>query len=373
VGGVFISPAFGQGVCALDADSPDLAVLWKRAPKGEVRDGRPMHLAFDAAAGRLWVGDLDGPGVVALDARTGETVFSLKLPHEVVGIALSSNGKRLVAGARDALEAYVIDAVHGTLSGTVVTGTVPAGATLPPFFTAHPAFVDGDRAALVQDHVNGALVRIDLARLVVEERIEIGGPVHAIDRAGDRLVGLAEGTPGKHPPRLLALEPRTGRVIASLDIPLEPEETCRLHHGCFSQDGQRYYVANMGPLKEPAAGAGRTIALIDLSDAAKPKLIARAVAGAGAGHPILAPDRETLWVVNHHETFASRFDAKTLELRGLFELVKARGFGHGVAFTRSGALLLLATSEKAVLRVDPAGTVVRRPIEAAPGELECGW
>src|SRR4051812_45678289 len=147
-----------------------------------------MQMAL--SEGKLWVGDLDGPGLVALDARTGETVHSLKLPHEVVGIAVSKDGGTLVTAARDALEAYVVDAKKGVLRGSVVTGEVAAvrSGSLPAFFTGHPAF-RGRRefvSAVVQDNVNGTLVWILVQSMSRATDPEVtntvpSGPVHCID------------------------------------------------------------------------------------------------------------------------------------------------------------------------------------------------
>jgi hypothetical protein len=379
----FVTPAFehdgkgGGGVAAVDVASRDLAIVWTRRPeKSGLRPDRALQILFDARRGRLWVGDLDGPGIVALDAATGETVASLPLHHEVVGIALSPDGRRIVTAARDALEAYVLDAERGALEATIATGTIaPETSALPSFFTAHPIFLD-DRYALVEDNVAGALVRIDGERRAVDARFEIGSPIHAIDRSPEgRLVAIVEGKAGKAAPRVLVLDPKTGTPGASVEIPLDEGEIPRLHHGVFSRDGRRYTVANMGPLKAPTDGGlpGHTVALVDLSDPSAPKVAKRARAGDGAGHPILSPDERALYVVNHHETFVSVFGAATFEPLALLVLAKAKGFGHGVAWSKEGALLVLASRDGDLVRLAADGTVTRRALDGNLGELEPGW
>src|SRR5438270_22426 len=121
----FITPAFGDGVVAVDAET--LEIVWRRAPHGSPRAGRPMHLAVSDR--RLYVGNLDGPGIVVLDASNGDTLAHVALPHEVVGIVVAPYGvvsgtarhlaherAFVVTGARDARETYLVGA-SWTLSG----------------------------------------------------------------------------------------------------------------------------------------------------------------------------------------------------------------------------------------------------------------
>ncbi len=349
---MYITPAFGEGVAAVRVDT--LEVAWKRAPRGEVRSGRPMHLA--RSEGKLWVGDLDGPGLVALDPATGETLHSLRLPHEVVGIAVSPDGQTLVTAARDALEAYVVNTKDGLLRRTVRTGTIADVSSRPPFFTGHPSFA-GSTFATVQDNVNGRLVTISVeggASLFVPS-----GPVHCIDRFGERTVTIFEGTAdGRFKPR-----------VNETEIPIGEDEDPRLHHGCFSKDGRFYYVANMGPFKAKER-QGRTIALVDL-DARKVMKTARA--GRGAGHPILSPDGSKLYVINHAETFVSVFDAKTLEPLPNIEVAKTPAFGHGLCLTRDGALLVQASADHELVKIVNGDVVGRLKLDAELGELEIGW
>lgn len=361
---VYVTPAFGEGVAAVRAET--LEVAWRRAPTGAVRSGRPMHMA--RSPGKLWVGDLDGPGLVALDPETGETIHSLKLPHEVVGIAVSPDGETLVTGARDALEAYVVNTRDATLRGAVVTGTVAAVASsLPPFFTGHPA-VFGESKAFVQDNVNGRLVLLRTDTVEAFPSARPSGPVHCFDVAlrpgAERVLIVAEGTAdGTWAPRLIDQESH------EIVIPLGDDETPRLHHGCFSKDGRFYYVANMGPFKAKER-QGRTVALVDLE---KRVVVKTARAGRGAGHPILSPDGSKLYVVNHAERFVSVLDARTLAALGEIEAARTPAFGHGVVFTKEGALLVLASADHELVKIVNDKVVGRLDLGAELGELEAGW
>ena len=105
-------------VAVIDTKTNAVVALWPTAPATG-----PHGLAFDAAAGRIYVSGDNGK-LVALDTKTGRVVGSTEITEKVDQIAFDTGTRRVFCAGPDHLSV-----VEATASGVKFLGNVDSAAT----------------------------------------------------------------------------------------------------------------------------------------------------------------------------------------------------------------------------------------------------
>jgi YVTN family beta-propeller protein len=99
----------------------------------ELRNGaRPMGVAFDASAGRLYVSTGRGGGVAVVAVGEGRLLTEILIGARPWGIALTGHGTRLVSANGPSADAAVVDTQSLRVIGKVSTGRGPWGVAAEP-------------------------------------------------------------------------------------------------------------------------------------------------------------------------------------------------------------------------------------------------
>lgn len=151
---------------------------WRVASTFKVR-GSPFGLAA-SSSNKLYVGDWNGDAVHELNATSGQELRAAKVGKAPAHLALTPDGTRLVAAAREANTVTVID-----------VATFAALASLPveraPFALAISH--DGKRA-FVANAQAGSVSTIDLAKLQVTATTHVGAMPHGVAVTSDDVTTL---------------------------------------------------------------------------------------------------------------------------------------------------------------------------------------
>ena len=111
----FTCPASGR-VCALDAESESIAHVIDVG-------GYPSDIVADRKAGKVYVADAQGDRVVALDAKTGRTLMTMRVPECPWSLALHEG--KLYAACKKAKCVAVIDPARHAVTARLPTGAEP--------------------------------------------------------------------------------------------------------------------------------------------------------------------------------------------------------------------------------------------------------
>ena len=318
-------------VTAIDLDTRQSAATLPAGPAAHA-----MALTRDGA--RLYVVNRRGRSLTVVNARTPAVLDTIALSSDPMAAAASPDGRFLAVLGRDRLVAWVFEAATGTLlheiplapSVTEPTATDPDG---PPCST-HPVWAADSATFFAEDNPNCRLIRVDAEAGAPVAAVSLPSPAHMayLAAGGGRLYALCTGTSsGDVPPSVAIIDTDAAVVVEDIPIPLAADESGELHHAAYDAAGGRLFVANMG---RGRPRGGRSIHVLDMTTL---RLTNRLEARAGAGHPLLSPDGEHLWVVNHSAPLVSVFDANRMALVGEVALPGARGMGHGCFFTADGA------------------------------------
>jgi YVTN family beta-propeller protein len=151
---------------------PDSGEVTARIPVG----GRPGAVSFGGY--RVWVADLDGAGITAVNARGGRIFERGIAPHEAP-LRLATGGGGLWVAIADTNRVRRVDEGTTSVSGATIVGANPAGLT-----------VAGGRL-WVANSGSGTVTTVDLqTRAVVGAPIEVGGQPGGVD-AGPDVVWVA--------------------------------------------------------------------------------------------------------------------------------------------------------------------------------------
>ena len=141
-----------------------------------------------SADGKIFVADWSGNSIAEIDASTGKLERTVTVGRAPALLALTADGKRLVAANRESDSVSVIDTKDFTVKATIGVGRAPFAVGVSP---------DGSRA-LVGNVQGGTASLIDLERfqVIATERTGAGpyGVAFAPDGAPALVVNQESGT-----------------------------------------------------------------------------------------------------------------------------------------------------------------------------------
>lgn len=188
----------------------------------------PEQLAVGKDGKYLYVASEDtGKGIV-MDATDGRVIATMNVGGEPEGVTLSPDGRHVYMTSEEDHHVAVIDT-----SANRVVANIDVG--LRPRFTE---FSDDGSIAYVSGENDGTITVIDTASRRRLRTLKLEGPLA-------RPVGMAVSHDGKQlyvvtgrGQKLLALDPETGKVLASVDVGPRPWGVA------ISPDGRTLYTAN---------------------------------------------------------------------------------------------------------------------------------
>ncbi len=355
------------GVLALSVASTGEVVLLERdtltvrrrvVPAHPGAPAAPMHVLEDPARGCFYAGNFDG-GLARIPAAGGPQRV-LDLGGALIGLALSSDGRRLAVNGAHDLVLRLVDPDAWAVVACVSLGD-PAEAPRHAHMThglasTHPLWLPDGSGVLTQDNIHEELVLVGRDGGLQTRRAMPCG-VHALLPAGDGTVlALAEGTvDGTVAPRVVVLALPELRVVREVEVPLAPDEPAKLHHAALSPDGELLVVANMGPLH--GERPGRSVVALRWRTG---EVAWRADGPSHAGH-VRFVDGGRVAVLGHSDADVVLLDARDGRPAGRWSVPGARSLGHALAHERGGTLLLLDAGAGRAVRLAEGGPVALSP------------
>jgi YVTN family beta-propeller protein len=205
---------------------------------------RPVALAIDEAAHRIYVANSDGDSVCVIDGDTAQVVATIPLAmHPQAIVADPARGRAYVASSST-------DSVYA-ISGGQVVDELPVG--------RHPAALalDGERQLLyVANRAEGTCSVINLAGDGPLRRVDVGGnpqaialdPVMGRAYVGDAVVGLGA----------LDVQGRLGLSASAMGMDIIPQRLL-----ADPQRGRLYAIASNGV---PGSNGGSIVYALDGAD-----------------------------------------------------------------------------------------------------------
>lgn len=357
-------------VTAIDVDSLQPVSVLSAAPGAH-------SLALTPDMSRLYVLNRRGRSITAIDPTVPAVIDTIPLESDPLAGSVSPDGRWLAVLGRTQPIAWLFDAVTGAHRATIplaphATAAAPPPDDAGPPVTSHPVWMPDGRTLIAEDQLRSRLVRIDAATAKVTGTLSLPSPAHMLYVGPDgRGYALCAGIPDQTvPPSVAVFTPQLDRILADRAVPLAEGETGELHHACFSVDGGRLFVANMG---RGRPRSGRSVFVLDTDTL---EFIARLEALPGAGHPRISPDGRRLFVVNHGSPVVSVFDPDRLTPVGAVLLPGARQMGHGCSFTDDGAYLWTVSSSAGLaFAIDTGHLTVAAEVEVGPNcqDIALAW
>lgn len=154
--------AFADGVFTVAADSKTVRrhhPATGRVTAQTVRDGGPIGVAHDAAAGRLFVSDWYNARIWVLNAATLAHQRDLQTGAAPAGLALSGDGRFLASADRDADQVSIFDARSLALIRRLDVGTRPFGLRFAPDGRLFVANVGSNDVTVIGADMAGVVAR----------------------------------------------------------------------------------------------------------------------------------------------------------------------------------------------------------------------
>jgi DNA-binding beta-propeller fold protein YncE/mono/diheme cytochrome c family protein len=259
----------------------------------------PIDLAYSADGSLLAVADRTWPGLVLINPADGSVVREVKLLGDPYSVAWNGSSRVLVAEGTNGTVAE-IDVASGTVLGRVAIGSVAKGLAITS---------DGQRL-LTCDRAGNKLVVVKLGSGTIESTIDVGREPGTVAVSKDGKVAFV----GNKLPR--SASPLNGTPAAEISIvdlttkqvravPLVRQATM-VRQVVLSPDGRWAYVTHQSPrgglpVTQLDNGWVMTNAL-SIIDTASGSLYANFIfdrSGSGAAHPwgaVISADGSKLWV-----------------------------------------------------------------------------
>jgi PQQ-dependent catabolism-associated beta-propeller protein len=201
----------------------------------------PEQLAVSSDGTRLFVASEDTGQAIVMDAQSGAVIASLPVGGEPEGVTISPDGRFVYMSSEEDHVIAVIDTRSTRVVANIRVGERPR----------YTAFSTNGRRAYVSGEVDGTITVIDAVAHRALRTIQLEGPVTrpvgiAVSQDDQRLY-VVTGRGGQ----LLAIDSRTGRVLASARVGPRPWGVA------LSPDGRRLFTAN-GPSNDVSVVDART-------------------------------------------------------------------------------------------------------------------
>jgi hypothetical protein len=353
---LFIAATLNESgeVVLLRRDS--LEVVRRLVPQQRPTSFRPMLVAEDRARRLFYVGNFNGG--IACVAHDGSEPGVIEMDGDVIGLAISPDGKWLAVNGAHDLRLRLVDLERKAVKSRTTLGN----ADDPPkhshlthgMASTHPVWLPDSSGVITQDNIHEELVLVDRMGKV-QVRRSMPSAVHSMIVAGkNRLLALAEGAvDGTVQPQVIVLTLPELEIVRAMQVPLSQGESAKLHHGALSPDGSAIVVANMGPMH--GTGAGRSVACLRWKDG---EVLWRKETTANAGHvQYLSTDR--VIVLGHRATKLMVLSSRTGESVADWPIPGAKELGHSLEAEPGGTALVLNATTGQVMRVGPKGIVAQ--------------
>jgi hypothetical protein len=317
-----------------------------------------MLVVEDKVRRVFYVGNFNGGlGRIPMDGSKPRT---LDLGGVLIGVAISPGGRFLAVNGAHDLTLRLVDLDAWRMTASVRFGN-PDDRPRHSHMThglasTHPIWLRDGSGVLTEDNVHERAVLIGRDGKERTRR-QLRSGVHTfLTTRGGAVLGLAEGTvDGSVPPSVVVLAVPSLRVVRAIDIPLEPKEPAKLHHGMLSPDGETVVVANMGPMHGDTFG--RTVAAVRWRTG---KVLWHVPTVRNAGHVrFLDPNR--LIVLGHHDECLAVLDVATGKRQATWKVRDATSLGHSLAEESGGTVLMIDSGAGRLVRVGSDGIQKRSP------------
>jgi len=261
-------------------------------------------------------------GIVVVDATTRSTIDMIGGTDNVHGLAITPDGRRLLAGS-------------------LVARTPDEAMPRPDAVSAsdHEAH---HKASPAGEPTLGTLYEIDTERRVVTRRIDVPGMIHHTLVTPDGAYAVST-HPGLGGVSVVALD--HGKLRTVLPTGMAPD------YAVVNGDGSRVYVSNSG------SGTVTEIATADW------QLRRQFAVGGAPGHLALAADDQTLYVVDVTGQAVVALDLESGTTTTRFDAGRSP---HGIDRTDDGRTLLVSSIEDGQLRAIDIGSGEQRLLSLAP-------
>lgn len=339
-------------------DRTKLTVIRTVAPQKPGAAPGPMLVVEDAARRVFYVGNFNGGlGRIPIDGGKTKT---LDLGGQIIGVAISPDGKLLAVNGAHDLMLRLIDLDAWKVAATLRFGT-PSDAPLHSPLThglasTHPVWLADGSGVLVQNNIHEEVVLIGRdGKEKARRRLRSAVHTFLTTPAGD-VLALLEGTiDGKIAPRVAVLAVPALKVVREIVVPLAPAEPAKLHHGALSPDGKIVVVANMGPMH--GSKYGKTVAALRWQTG---EVIWHVPSVRNAGH-VRFLDAARVLVLGHHSADLPLLDARTGKVLETWRVAGATALGHSLSAEPDGTALVIDSSAGRLVRVGNKGIVGRSP------------
>lgn len=318
----------------------------------------PMLAVEDAVRRVFYVGNFNGGlGRIPMDESKPST---LDLGGVLIGVAISPDGRLLaVNGAYDlTLRLLDLDAWKMTTSYRFGTPTdSPLHSPLTHgMASTHPVWLPDSSGVLVQDNIHEEVVLIGRdGKEKARRHLHSAAHTFLTTPAGE-ILALVEGTiDRKILPSVVVLEGPTLKIVRRIDIPLEPEEPAKLHHGSLSPDGEIVVVANMGPMH--GENFGTTVAAVRWRTG---QVLWHVPTVRNAGH-VRFLDKDRVIVLGHHDANLAVLDVATGKRQATWKVPGATSLGHSLGEESGGTVLVIDSSAGRLVRVGSDGLKNQSP------------
>ena len=333
-----------------------LEVVRRFVPKQRPTSFRPMLVAEDRTRRLFYVGNFKGG--IACIPQDGTEPFVIDMDGDVIGSAISSDGKLLAVNGAHDLRLRLVDLERKT----VVSRTLLGNADDPPrhshlthgMASTHPIWLPDGSGVVTEDNIHEELILVDRAGKVRVRR-SMPSAVHSLIVASkDQFLALAEGAvDGSVQPQVIVLKLPGLEIVRTMTVPLSADESAKLHHGALSPDLTCVVVANMGPMHGP--GTGLSVACFRWNEG---ELVWRTETTANAGHvQYLSADQVV--VLGHHASDLILLDAQSGKRTARWPVPGAKDLGHSLEAEPSGTVVVLNTTAGQVMRIGPKGVVAQ--------------
>jgi DNA-binding beta-propeller fold protein YncE len=317
-----------------------------------------MLLTEDTLRHLFYVGNFNGGlGRIPMDGSTPRT---LDLGGVLIGVAISPDGQLLAVNGAHDLTLRLVDLDTWNVTASVRFGN-PDDSPRHTHMThglasTHPIWLRDGSGVLTEDNIHEEVVLIGRDGKERARR-QLRSGVHTfLMTTGSEVLALAEGTvDGSVPPGVVVLDVPWLRVVREIDVPLQPEEPAKLHHGSLSPDGEVVVVANMGPMHGEKYGT--TVAALHLSSG---KVLWHVPTVRNAGH-VRFLDKDHVIVLGHHDADLAVLDVATGKRQATWKVPAATSLGHSLGDESGGTVLVIDSGAGRLVRVGGEGIKDQSP------------
>jgi YVTN family beta-propeller protein len=329
----FVSSEGENNVTVIDLNTEKVI---KTLPTGAV-----PHAMATTPGGRIYVNNRGSKDLTVIQADGWTVVKTITLPATSFQLAISPDGKTLAVAYKDALKLSFIDSASDTISITIDLGKVEGEFKAP--MVKHPYWSPDGKFVYAPDSVNGAIVKVNVAKGSIEKVITLPGASHYLHPSPDGKILYSVNEKTKGGTSLTLIDAGTDTIIKDIPFSLAEGEKGLGHHGAFSPDNRYFFFCNEG---------GSHIAVLDT---AKREWVKTITSGNGPGHPSLSRDGKYFFIVHHNDGVISVVDIAKQENIKDIRIGTGTKQAHASYFTPDGKFFYaVASDNKVMAKIDVA-------------------